>query len=192
MFYTTIRALLRLIYRLLFRLEASGTEHVPKDGGVVLCSNHISLLDPPAIGILLKRRIRFMAKAELFNIPVFGAAIKALGAFPVKRGGVGKETIRTAFQLLQDGDIMGIFPEGTRNTGQAAAAKKGAAMIALRSGAAVVPVAIIGSYQLFRKTRVVYGPPIDMSDLLEQKGSDVLEKATDRIMDHINRLKREG
>ncbi|BFH13291.1 1-acyl-sn-glycerol-3-phosphate acyltransferase [Paenibacillus melissococcoides] len=192
MFYTTIRALLRLIYRLLFRLEASGTEHVPKDGGVVLCSNHISLLDPPAIGILLKRRIRFMAKAELFNIPLFGAAIKALGAFPVKRGGVGKETIRTAFQLLQDGDIMGIFPEGTRNTDQAAAAKKGAAMIALRSGAAVVPVAIIGSYRLFRKTRVVYGPPIEMSDLLEQKGSDVLEKATDRIMDHINRLKREG
>ncbi|CAH8771480.1 lysophospholipid acyltransferase family protein [Paenibacillus dendritiformis] len=192
MFYTMIRALLRLIYRVLFRLEASGKEHVPKEGGVVLCSNHISLLDPPAIGILLKRRIRFMAKAELFNIPVFGAAIKALGAFPVKRGGVGKETIRTAFQLLQDGDIMGIFPEGTRNTDQSTAAKKGAAMIALRSGAAVVPVAIIGSYKLFRKTRVVYGPPIDMSDLLEQKGSDVLEQATDRIMDHINRLKREG
>lgn len=192
MFYTMIRALLRLIYRVLFRLEASGKEHVPKEGGVVLCSNHISLLDPPAIGILLKRRIRFMAKAELFNIPVFGAAIKALGAFPVKRGGVGKETIRTAFQLLQDGDIMGIFPEGTRNTDQSTAAKKGAAMIALRSGAAVVPVAIIGSYKLFRKTRVVYGPPIDMSDLLEQKGSDVLEQATGRIMDHINRLKREG
>lgn len=192
MFYTMIRALLRLIYRVLFRLEASGREHVPEEGGVVLCSNHISLLDPPAIGILLKRRIRFMAKAELFNIPVFGAAIKALGAFPVKRGGVGKETIRTAFQLLQDGDIMGIFPEGTRNTDQSTAAKKGAAMIALRSGAAVVPVAIIGSYKLFRKTRVVYGPPIDMSDLLEQKGSGVLEQATDRIMDHINRLKREG
>lgn len=192
MFYTMIRALLRLIYRVLFRLEASGREHVPKEGGVVLCSNHISLLDPPAIGILLKRRIRFMAKAELFNIPVLGAAIKALGAFPVKRGGVGKETIRTAFQLLQDGDIMGIFPEGTRNTDQSTAAKKGAAMIALRSGAAIVPVAIIGSYKLFRKTRVVYGPPIDMSDLLEQKGSDVLEQATDRIMDHINRLKREG
>ncbi|MGG4395156.1 lysophospholipid acyltransferase family protein [Paenibacillus thiaminolyticus] len=192
MFYTMIRALLRLIYRLLFRLEASGREHVPKNGGVVLCSNHISLLDPPAIGILLKRRIRFMAKAELFNIPVFGAAIKALGAFPVKRGGVGKETIRTAFQLLQDGDIMGIFPEGTRNTDQSAAAKKGAAMIALRSGAAVVPVAIIGNYKLFRKTRIVYGPPIDMSDLMEQKGSDVLERATERIMGHIYRLKREG
>ncbi|GAC41880.1 lysophospholipid acyltransferase family protein [Paenibacillus popilliae] len=192
MFYTMMRALLRLIYRLLFRLEASGIEHVPKDDGVVLCSNHISLLDPPAIGILLKRRIRFMAKAELFNIPVFGAAIKALGAFPVKRNGVGKETIRTAFQLLQDGDIMGIFPEGTRTTDQSAAAKKGAAMIALRSGAAVVPVAIIGSYKLFRKTRVVYGPPIDMSDLLEKKGSNVLETATDRIMNQINGLKRGG
>lgn len=190
MFYTFARALLRLLYRFLFRLEAKRKDYVPKEGGVVLCSNHISLLDPPAIGIMLDRKVRFMAKAELFNVPVLGKIINGLGAFPVKRGGVGKETIRTAFNLLRDGDIMGIFPEGTRNTDGAVAAKKGAAMIALKSGAAVVPVAVIGEYKLFRKTKVVYGPPIDMSDLLEH-GSGALELATERIMEHIHRIIRE-
>lgn len=114
MFYTFARALLRVLYRFLFRLEAKRKDYVPKEGGVVLCSNHISLLDPPAIGIMLDRKVRFMAKAELFDVPVLGKIINGLGAFPVKRGGVGKETIRTAFNLLRDGDIMGIFPEGTR------------------------------------------------------------------------------
>lgn len=188
MWYKFCRAVLRVLYRLLFRLSAKGKENVPATGGVVLCSNHISLLDPPAIGILLERKVSFMAKQELFKIPVLGIIIKGLGAFPVKRGGVGKETIRTAFQLLQNGGMMGIFPEGTRNTSGDVAAKKGAAMIALKSGAAVVPVAVCGSYRLFRKTTVVYGPPIDMSDLLERKESNMLEQATERIMGRIHEL----
>ncbi|MGZ9586886.1 lysophospholipid acyltransferase family protein [Paenibacillus marinisediminis] len=187
MLYRFCRAVLRILYRFFFRFEAKGTELVPDTGGVVLCSNHISLLDPPSIGILLERKVNFMAKQELFKIPVFGTLIRGLGAFPVKRGGVGKETIKTAFKLLQSGEIMGIFPEGTRNMG-GAAAKKGAAMIALKSGAAVVPVAVCGKYRLFRKTYVVYGPPIDMSDLLANKDSDMLEQATDRIMDRIHTI----
>lgn len=190
MFYKFTKALLRLLYRLLFHLKAKGKDYVPTEGGVILCSNHISLLDPPAIGIMLKRRVRFMAKEELFRIPVLGPVIQALGAFPVKRNGVTKETIRTAFHLLRDGEIMGIFPEGARNKDSTVAAKKGAAMIALRSGAAVVPVAVIGQYKLFRQTKVVYGPPIDMSDLLEQ-GSESLTLATERIMEHIHYIIRE-
>lgn len=188
MWYKFCRAVLRVLYRLLFRLNVKGKDHVPTEGGVVLCSNHISLLDPPAIGIMLERKVSFMAKQELFNIPVFGWIIKGLGAFPVKRGGVGKETIRTAFQLLQNGGVMGIFPEGTRNTSGDVAAKKGAAMIALKSGAAVVPVAVCGQYRLFRKTTVIYGPPIDMSDLLERKESNMLEQATERIMGTIHEM----
>lgn len=185
MLYKFCRAVLRILYRIFFRFEARRMECVPQEGGVVLCSNHISLLDPPAIGIMLERRVNFMAKAELFKVPVLGKLIQGLGAFPVKRGGVGKETIKAAFKMLQSGEIMGIFPEGTRNMKGDVAAKKGAAMIALKSGAAVVPVAVCGNYRLFRKTYVVYGPPIDMSDLLERKDSDMLEQATNRIMSHI-------
>ncbi|UHA72944.1 lysophospholipid acyltransferase family protein [Paenibacillus sp. 481] len=190
MLYTFSCKLLRVIYKLLFRFEVKGLENIPKDSGVLLCSNHISNLDPPAMGIWIDRQIRFMAKQELFDIPLLGRLIKALGAFPVKRGGVSKESIRTSFQLLKDGGVMAIFPEGTRNMDGAVEAKKGAAMIALRSGAAVVPVAICGQYKLFRKMKVVYGPPVDLSDLVELKGGEVLEQATERIMSHINEMLR--
>lgn len=187
MLYMCVKSLLRLLYRLLFRFEAKGTHYVPAEGGVILCSNHISLLDPAAIGIMLKRRVRFMAKEELFKIPIFGSFLRALGSFPVKRGGVTKETIRTAFHVLHSGEIFGIFPEGTRNKDGNITAKKGAAMIARRSKAVVIPVAVIGQYKLFHQTKVVYGPPIDMSDLLEQSSS-ALTLATERIMDHIYRI----
>lgn len=83
-----------------------------------MCSNHISNLDPPTVGILLKRKVHFMAKAELFNVPVLGPLIGKLGAFPVKRGGVSKESIKLALNILRDGKVMGIFPEGSRGAGE--------------------------------------------------------------------------
>ncbi|WP_334071604.1 MULTISPECIES: lysophospholipid acyltransferase family protein [Paenibacillus] len=193
MIYSFCRGALRLIYKLLFRLEAHGLEHIPAEGGVLLCSNHISNLDPPTIGILLQRKVHFMAKKELFDIVGLGWLIKQLGAFPVKRGGVSKESIKTALTLLREGHVMGIFPEGTRNKGEdAGIGKRGAATFALRSDAAVVPVAIIGDYKLFRKMKVVYGPPVDLSAFKEDKGPDAAEMATEAIMARIAELKSRG
>src|SRR4051812_16324497 len=117
MVYNVCRSLLRLIYAVLFRFEASGLENIPAAGPVVLCSNHISLLDPTTVGTKVNRKVHYMAKAELFNVPLFGAFIRKLGAFPVKRGGVSKDAIRNAIWLLKEGEMMGIFPEGTRNAG---------------------------------------------------------------------------
>lgn len=191
MFYRFIRALIRFFYRILFRIKAEGLEHIPQEGGVLLCSNHISNLDPPMVGILIKRQVRFMAKEELFHAPVLGPIIARLGAFPVKRGGISKESIRTALTILREGGIMGIFPEGTRNS-QAAVAKRGAATFALRSDAAVIPAAIIGNYKLFRITKVVYGPPVDLS---AYKGKDAIgtaEEATEKIMEAIHKIIREN
>lgn len=96
MIYVVCRGLLRLIYAILFPLKIVGGDNVPKEGGVLLCANHISLLDPMTIGIKLKRQVKYMAKAELFTVPVLGWLIKQLGAFPVKRGGVSKESIKTS------------------------------------------------------------------------------------------------
>ncbi|WP_025723064.1 lysophospholipid acyltransferase family protein [Paenibacillus polymyxa] len=192
MIYTVCVSILRLIYRVLFRLEAVGRENVPAEGGVLLCSNHISNLDPPTVGILLKRKVHFMAKAELFNVPVLGPLIGKLGAFPVKRGGVSKESIKLALNILRDGKVMGIFPEGSRGAG--GIGKKGAASFALRSGAAAVPVAIIGDYKLFRKTKVLYGKPVNLDAY--QKGADIegdpLELATEAIMSRIRTMKETG
>lgn len=186
MLYRFFRLILRILYALLFRLEAKGTENIPAEGAVILASNHLSNFDPPTVGVKIKRKVHFMAKEELFRIPVFGALIRAFGAFPVKRGGVSKDAIKSAISLLKSGNVMGIFPEGSRhNTG---AAKKGAAMIATRSGAAVVPVAIIGSYKLFHKVTVYYGKPIDLTAIIEQSSPDMLEQVTEEIMSHIHRL----
>ncbi|AIQ59567.1 lysophospholipid acyltransferase family protein [Paenibacillus borealis] len=190
MIYAICCGLLRLIYAILFPLKIVGRENVPKEGGVLLCANHISLLDPMTIGIKLKRQVKYMAKAELFNVPVLGWLIKQLGAFPVKRGGVSKESIKTSLNTLRSGNVMGIFPEGTRNS-DSGAAKKGAASFALRSGAAVVPAAIIGSYKPFRRMTVVYGAPIDLSSF-EGTGSESLEAVTDVIMGRIHEMIRTG
>ncbi|GGA22937.1 lysophospholipid acyltransferase family protein [Paenibacillus physcomitrellae] len=192
MIYSFCRVIVRAIYKLLFRFEAAGLEHVPQEGGVLLCSNHISNFDPPAVALLLKRKVHFMAKAELFEVPVFGKLITELGAFPVKRGGVSKESIKTSLKLLREGYVMGIFPEGTRKAAADAAVKKGAANFALRSGAAVVPVAIIGTYKLFRKVKVVYGPPVDLDEFRSDPSGEAVEAATERIMTSIRELKQKS
>ncbi|MCQ6558055.1 lysophospholipid acyltransferase family protein [Paenibacillus mendelii] len=192
MLYSICRSLLRFIYAVLFRFEASGLENIPATGPVVLCSNHISLLDPTTVGTKVSRKVHYMAKAELFNVPLFGSFIRELGAFPVKRGGVSKEAIRSAIALLQEGGVMGIFPEGTRNASASGMGKKGAAMIAMRSQATVIPVAIIGNYRIFSKMKIRYGQPIDLTAFIQDSSSDVLDRVTDAIMENIREMVRKG
>lgn len=191
MLYSFSRLVVRTIYRLLFRLEARGLSNIPATGPVILCSNHKSLQDPFTLGAMVPRKVHYMAKAELFRIPVVGQVIRAWGAFPVKRGGVSKEAIRTAIELLQNGNVMGIFPEGTRNE-SLGAAKRGAVTIALRSGATVVPVALVGQYRLFRRMSAVYGAPIDLKPYAESGGSESMEKATELIMSKIREMLETG
>lgn len=183
MIYRFCRALLRMFFAIVYRLEAQGLNNIPDGGPVILCSNHISNLDPPVVGIPLERKVHYMAKQELFNIPVFGWLITQLGAFPVKRGGVSKDSIRLAIQMLKAENVLGIFPEGTRkNAG--GMGKKGAAMLAFKAEATVIPVAVIGNYRPFSKMYVVYGQPVDLSEFAEG-GSEELEKATEKIMTTI-------
>ena len=192
MIYVFCRGLLRLIFAFLYRLEAVGRDNVPSEVGVLLCANHISMMDPITVGIKLKRQVKYMAKAELFSIPVFGPLLLQLGAFPVKRGGVSKEAIRMSINILKQGEMMGIFPEGTRNS-TSGIAKKGAASFALRSQATVIPVAIFGEYKLFRKMKVVYGAPVDLSEFMEESSSgDHLEAATEVIMSRIYEMQKTG
>jgi len=189
MSYTFFRALLRFLYKILFRVKAIDTHHIPNEGAVILASNHISLLDPPLVGILIKRKVHFMAKEELFKIPVLGWLIRSFGAYPVKRGS-GIDAVKASIKLLKDEKVMGIFPEGTRK--QADEAKKGTAMIALRSKAKVIPVAIVGEYKLFKTTKVVYGEPLDVLPIAEQAEGDKYDAVTDAIMEKIEILKKKN
>lgn len=183
--YRIGRVICRLFFKAIYRMEVIGAANVPAEGPVILCANHISYLDPPFVGTPLNRKVHYMAKAELFRIPLLGPLITNLGAFPVKRGGVGKETIRHALKLLEEGKVMGIFPEGTRG---GSIGKKGAASLALKSGATVIPVAIVGNFKPFRKMKIVFGKPVDLTDFRKEANSEALVMATDRIMSAIREL----
>ncbi|UXH44627.1 1-acyl-sn-glycerol-3-phosphate acyltransferase [Rossellomorea vietnamensis] len=185
--YTFARGLVKSILSPLYRIEVKGLEHFPKDGGVLLCANHIDNLDPPVVGISAPRPVSFMAKEELFNVPVLGKLLPDLRAFPVKRGMSDREALRKGLKVLKQGDVLGLFPEGTRSkTGQIGKGLAGAGFFALRSEAYVVPCAIIGPYKPFRKLKVVFGPPIPMDSIREERLN--AEKTTEIIMKHIEDL----
>jgi 1-acyl-sn-glycerol-3-phosphate acyltransferase len=191
MLYRLCRLILRILFWGLYRLEARGVSNIPLKGPVILCSNHRSLQDPITLGVWVPRKVHYMAKAELFRIPLFGSLIKAVGAFPVKRGGVSMEAIRTAISLLLEGLVMGIFPEGTRNE-TVGMGKRGAVTMAIRSKALVVPVALVGEYRPFRKMLAVYGTPIDINPYAEQGTTESMEEATELIMSRIREMLKTG
>ncbi|WP_163101012.1 lysophospholipid acyltransferase family protein [Peribacillus alkalitolerans] len=170
-----------------YRIEVIGKENFPKEGGVLLCANHIDNLDPPVVGITAPRDVHFMAKEELFNLPILKQLLPGILAFPVKRGMSDREALRRGLQVLKDGNVLGLFPEGTRNkTGEIGKGLAGAGFFALRSDALVVPCAIIGPYKAFKKLKVVYGEPINVKEYQGEKLN--AEQATDLIMGKIGDL----
>ena len=139
------------IYKLLFRGILVGRENIPKKGSFILVSNHGSLMDPPLLGHAVGRNISFMAKSELFSIPLLGYIIKACGAYPVKRGIADKNTIKIACEKLSNNNSIGIFIDGTRQkNGRVNKPKQGAALLAFKNQKLLLPVAIINSHRLVR------------------------------------------
>jgi 1-acyl-sn-glycerol-3-phosphate acyltransferase len=179
-----------------FRLRARGVENLP-DGGFVLAANHTSNFDPwpLAIPILPGRQLRFMAKSELFN-PLLAPILRAGGAFKVRRGEGDVEAMRTAVDLVRSGEIVVMFPQGTRQRKglrkkHEARPHSGAARIALGAGAPLVPAAIAGTDRLSRlgPLRVAYGRPLDLSDLEDLDPKTASLTATTRLMEAIEGLK---
>ena len=139
------------IYKLIFRGNLIGRENIPKESSFILVSNHGSLLDPPLLGHAVGRNISFMAKSELFRIPLLGFIIKSCGAYPVKRGIVDKKTIKIACDKLSRNNCIGIFIDGTRQKdGRVNKPKKGAALLSFKNQKMLLPVAIINSHRLVR------------------------------------------
>lgn len=168
-------------------MKITGRDNIPNDRGVLLCSNHIHNLDPPLVGAFLKRETRYMAKAELFEAPVLKHLLPKLGAFPIRRGTSDRQALRTGLNLLKQNELVGVFPEGTRSkTGELGEGHTGVGFFALRSEADVIPCAVIGSYKLFKPLKIVYGKPLNMDELREEKTS--AENATKEIMNGIQEL----
>jgi 1-acyl-sn-glycerol-3-phosphate acyltransferase len=188
-FYAASRGLCRLAVRAIYGFRSVDAHNVPADGPVIVACNHVSYLDPVVLGIGFRRPVTYLAKKELFAIPVLGGIITALGVYPLDREAGGVAAVRSALRALRDGRCIGIFPEGTRNLSGEVQGKGGAALLAALSGAPVVPAAIAGTRHArpFRQIRVIYGPPIQVERRRKADGDD-LEKWTGEIMRRIRAL----
>lgn len=161
MFYRIAKCLVRIFMHLIFRVKVVNKERFPMEGPVIVSINHTSYWDVPLVASFMPRKLHYMAKRDLFDIPILGRFIRFVGAFPVSRGKGDIGAIRTALTALSEDKVIAIFPEGRRVlAGMSHSAKPGVALIAEKSGAPILPVAIGGKYRLFAKIPIVIGEPI--------------------------------
>ncbi len=191
-FYKTLYALLAGPVRFFQRLKPIGKENIPLDGGFLMCANHIAAKDVILIAACSPRQIRFIAKKELFKVPVLGWMIKRFGAIKLDRGGADVGAIKKAVELAKNGEAVAIFPQGHRYPGVNPAdtpTKNGAALIAYHTGCDIIPVCIKtknNKYKIFRKVEIIFGSPIKNSDLgFKNGGSAEYKHATDIIFNSI-------
>ena len=199
MLYSILKPVVAFLMRLLFRLESRGTEHIPATGPVLIVANHSSVLDPPLIGGVCPRPLTFLAKAELFGIPGFGWLIRRLGASPLRREGADPSALRMAQRLLGDGKALLVFPEGTRGEeGVLREAKAGAALLAVQSGATVIPAYVCGSGRAWPRGRrlprpakvmVTFGAPLRFQRAVGADRRAHYEAASRRMMEAIGDLR---
>lgn len=196
-FYYLGTKLVKLLLCLLTRWRVKGKENIPAQGPLIIVSNHLNLIDPPLLSASIQRRIVFMAKEELFHSLIFGPLVRGWHAFPVRREQLDREALRQAQQVLSEGLALGMFPEGARSaTAQMQQAYAGASLVALRSGATVLPVGIAGTEKikspiaLLRRPKVTVniGRPLNLPSIDGKLTRDQLASATDLIMEHIAEL----
>jgi len=190
--YSFARGLLLVIFKLIYRIEVLGKENIPSKGKMIICSNHVSMLDPITVAISVPRRIYFMAKQELFQNKLFGSLLDKLGAFPVDRDGADLAAIRNSLKILKCENALGIFPEGTRIKNEDVDnAKPGIAMISIKGKAPIIPVYIDTQYKLFGKIRVIIGKPIITDEYYDQKlNMDNYKELSRQVMTTIYNLKK--
>lgn len=177
------------ILQLFFKFEVYDNKKIPMNGPLIICANHTSVIDPVVLAKVYDRKIYFMAKEELFNKPIIGFFIKKLDAFPVNRSKTDLKSVRTAMSILKRGDVLGIFPEGTRvKTVSADNIKEGVGMIANRTSAPILPVYIDTEYKLFRPIKVSFRDLVYPEDFKEF-GRDTNKKITMEVYKKIYDIK---
>lgn len=195
MIYRLLHFILRNLLIMFFRMRISGQDNIPATGGVIIATNHISYWDPPLVGCGLpsNRKVHFMAKAELFAIPGFGWTIARLGAFPVRRGMADRNAVRTAIDILNAGEVVGIFPEGTRSkNGVLGNPLPGMPLIAIKAGVPIIPAAVTGTNEVLRhglflpRFTITYGKPL--YPLAEKSDKENIEDLNTRVMREIAAL----
>jgi 1-acyl-sn-glycerol-3-phosphate acyltransferase len=201
MLYSLGKFFLYVFYKGCCRIKFIDRQKVPPTGGQIIASNHVSYYDPFAIGLGINRKTHYMAKRELFeDSALVGSFISMMGAFPVDRNKADRKAIQRALELLKGGQVVGIFPEGTRSEdGEVGEGQLGMAMLSVMSGTPIVPAAVIGTQNVrikkglipkFRQIFVKYGDPV-YPDQFEGTKKEKLQKITDAVLEAIRNLKKE-
>jgi 1-acyl-sn-glycerol-3-phosphate acyltransferase len=183
-----------------FRVRYFGRQNVPAKGGVLVVSNHQSHLDPPLVGAGVHRVMNYMARSTLFDIPLLGRFIRSVNAFPIDREGIGLAGVKEALRILKRGGMVLIFPEGTRSRdGKIGPFRPGFTTLAVRTGAAILPVAIEGAYQAWPRSRrfprprpvhILYGKPIGPEEIKGYDERELLAEVERRVRACHDTLKR--
>ncbi len=196
-FYYVSRVIIKNLFSLLTRWQVRGRENVPRQGPLLVVANHLSLADPPLLGVSLERKTAFMAKRELFRFGVIAYFVRSLGGFRVQRGRLDRQGMREAHQVLANGLALVMFPEGMRSRSrQLRPAFSGAAMIACRTGTPILPVGISGTEQiehplkLLRRPHIMVniGEPFYLPPHRSRLTKRELAEFTNIIMSHIAEL----
>lgn len=190
MFYKIAKALCRFIFLFIFRIKIVGSENIPEKGGAIVAMNHRSNWDVPVASVGIKRKLRFMAKAEMFKSKIGNWLFSSLGAFPVQRGKGDIGAIKAALGRLKDEHIIAMFPEGRRSKkGEHIDPKPGVVMIAMKAKVPVIPVHITGKYKWMGKITITFGKPIYYDDFYDQKVvMEELQGLSNELMNVINSL----
>lgn len=189
--YNALVKLIKVFVSLIFRVEVNGTENVPKEGGFILCSNHISCWDPIIIQAYVKRRIYFMAKAELFKVFFVSSILKLIKAIPVKRTGSDLSAVKSAIKTVRSGECLGIFPTGQRSKlGSEGEVKSGVGFIACKTDAPVLPIHIDATFKIFSKVTVNIGKCVPYWDGDTKPAAEDFDRVSTCIYDDIKALGR--
>ncbi len=189
-FYVQGRLVCLIILKLVWRLRVTGRENVPTTGPLIIACNHVSNLDPTVLGSGMPRMVRYMAKRQLFAMPILGPLIRSLQAYSVDREGSALAAMRVSLAVLKEGGVIGIFPEGRRNVTGDVKEKGGAALLASMARVPVVPAAIVGTERIwsFNQIRVTFGEPF-MVERKKTLDGDNLDEWAHTIMERIEALK---
>jgi 1-acyl-sn-glycerol-3-phosphate acyltransferase len=196
--YLLLRGFFGLLFHTIWPLRVRGREYVPRTGAAIIVCNHLSLVDPFVVGYASERIVNFMGKEELFRVPVVGFLIRKVGGFPVDRSRRDPAAMRTALQVLRSGELLGMFPEGTRSTtGNMLEFRTGAARLAARTEVPLIPVAVHNTNKamppgkLLRPARIAvrFGEPFELTELYDRNDKgDAMERALATIKERIEAL----
>lgn len=182
-----------MYFKLFYRVEAKGKEHIPKNGAAIFCANHIDVRDPMLLAISIKRQVHFIAKKELFKVKFFAYFLTKLGIIPVDRENPSMSVYKRAIQLLKDKKTLGLFAQGSRmSTIEANESKAGVALFAVKGDACVVPVHISATYKWLSKVYITFGEPIFLDEYKDKRvKTETLNEITERIMSKVAELGRD-